>query len=113
MTRVKILYIDPIGNAQTTINTAIKELEKQNYEIKDITMEFISSSNKNKKTNYKMLMVLIVYIEQINITADSDIQYFNYCDRPTYTITVPPQQCIIQPQHVDDYVKITCQGGKK
>ena len=107
MTRVKILYIDPIGNAQTTINTAIKELEKKNYEIKDITTEFISS-DKNKKTNYKMLMVLIVYIEQINITADSDIQYFNYCDRPTYTITVPPQQSVIQPQHIDDYVKITC-----
>ena len=112
MTRVKILYIDPIGNAQTTINTAIKELEKKNYEIKDITTEFISS-DKNKKTNYRMLMVFIVYTEQINITADSDIQYFNYCDRPTYTITVPSQQCVIQPQHVDDYVKITCQGGKK
>lgn len=107
MTRVKILYIDPIGNAQTTINTAIKELEKKNYEIKDITTEFISS-DKNKKTNYRMLMVFIVYIEKTNITADSDIQYFNYCDRPTYTITVPPQQCIIQPQHADDYVKITC-----
>ena len=90
MTRVKILYIDPIGNAQTAINAAIKELEKQNYEIKDITIESISN-DKNKKINYKMLMVLIVYTEQINITADSDIQYFNYCDRPTYTITVPPQ----------------------
>lgn len=90
MTRVKILYIDPIGNAQTAINTAIKELEKQNYEIKDITIESISN-DKNEKINYRMLMVLIVYTEQINITADSDIQYFNYCDRPTYTITVPPQ----------------------
>ena len=90
MTRVKILYVDPIGNAQTTINAAIKELEKKNYEIKDITTEFISN-NKNEKINYKMLMVFIVYTEQINITADSDIQYFNYCDKPTYTITVPPQ----------------------